>query len=190
MNHKNSRGFTLIELLVVAAILGILLAIAIPNLIKARISANEANARKSMQTLRDAEGMYYYQDLNNNGILDFTSRIGDLNTPNSLRCPSNTAPCVEQDSTLDNSFEGAVTLNSTADCVDNKAGYCLKFAEELGLSSLEGDFGWKASMARVRVTGNKDFSVYSDGTIRCTLSFAPIGSEGAFSANRNTIGCD
>jgi prepilin-type N-terminal cleavage/methylation domain-containing protein len=60
---KGEKGFTLIELLVVAAIIGILLAIAIPNLIKARMSANEASARKSMQTLRDAEGEYFEQDL-------------------------------------------------------------------------------------------------------------------------------
>jgi type II secretory pathway pseudopilin PulG len=49
--------------LVVAAIIGILLAIAIHNIIKARISANEANARKAMQTLRDAEAIYFEQDL-------------------------------------------------------------------------------------------------------------------------------
>ncbi|NIP37673.1 MAG: hypothetical protein GWO07_07280 [Candidatus Dadabacteria bacterium] len=45
-------------------------------------------------------------------------------------------------------------------------------------------------MSSVRITGNKDFSVYADGTIRCTLSLQPIGSEGTFVADRTTIGCD
>ncbi len=143
-----------------------------------------------MQTLRDAEGLYFNQDLDNNGTYDFTALIGDLNTPNSLRCPNSTTPCLEEDSTLDNSFEGAFTTGTTADCDDNKAGYCFKFAEEIGLSSLVGDFGWKASMSSVRITGNRDFSVYGDGTIRCTVSIRPVGSEGEFEANRNTIGCD
>src|ERR1700757_2753633 len=96
-SRKGEKGFTLIELLVVSAIIGILLAIAIPNLLMARISANEASARKMMQTLFDAEGMYFEQDLDGNGEKDFTAQIGTLTTGSSLRCPSQGGGCKEAD---------------------------------------------------------------------------------------------
>jgi len=59
----NNEGVTLIELMIVAGIISILLAIAVPNLLRTRISANEANARKAIQTLRDAEYEYFEQEL-------------------------------------------------------------------------------------------------------------------------------
>jgi type IV pilus assembly protein PilA len=53
--HKNNKGFTLIELMIVVAIIAIIAAIAIPNLLRSRMSANEAGAAGAMRTISTAE---------------------------------------------------------------------------------------------------------------------------------------
>jgi prepilin-type N-terminal cleavage/methylation domain-containing protein len=90
------KGFSLIELLIVVAIILIIAAIAIPNLLKARMQANEASAVSSIHSINTAELSYF----STFPAVGYAASLANLGDGGSSPCPGTSVASCYIDSTL------------------------------------------------------------------------------------------
>lgn len=138
---RRQKGFSLIELLIVVAIILIIAAIAIPNLLRSRIAANEASAVGSMRTINTAEITYSSAYPSVGYSPDMNSLAGS-----SCSSPTSAAACL-----IDITLAGATSATSS------KSGYYFTFAASSALG-----YTLTGTPAKIGSTGVKRF--YTDGT--------------------------
>jgi prepilin-type N-terminal cleavage/methylation domain-containing protein len=149
------KGFSLIELLIVVAIILIIAAIAIPNLLRARIAANESSAAASIRTIATAAAQYstayptvgFPVQLNILGPADAGCTAG----------PAITNGCI---------IDFALASADSAGAKTPKSGYLFLFTQSGGVGGVFTQFAADGYTVSLNTTGVKEFCGVEDNVVR------------------------
>ncbi len=138
---RKQRGFSLIELLIVVAIILIIAAIAIPNLLRARIASNESSAVASVRTI-------------NTAMISYNSSYPSIGYAANL-------------TTLTGTCTGGVTPSSGAAClIDTTLAAGTKSGYNFSAAGTSGGYAVWASPVTLNTTGVNSFCSVADAVVR------------------------
>lgn len=155
-------GFSLIELLIVVAIILVIAAIAIPNLLRARLSANEASAASSVREITHAEIGYSVAYPS----IGYAASLTELGSPAGNCTPSSSTACM---------IDSNLTLGQ-------KSGYNFLATGVSGPGGSYNTFVIGAAPIIFSKTGSRDYCSTTDAVLRTRTGAAgqaPISNVGA-----------
>jgi type IV pilus assembly protein PilA len=154
---RKQKGFSLIELLIVVAIILIIAAIAIPNLLRARMAANESSAVASIRTINTAEVSY----LSAYPTTGYAATLTALGPTSAVGCatPNSTTACL-----ID------WTLRSAVAAATAKNGYIFSVAAFTSNTA----YGAAGGAANWNQTGVRSFCSIEDGVLRYKVETATV----------------
>ncbi len=153
---RKQKGFSLIELLIVVAIILIIAAIAIPNLLRARMAANESSAVASVRTI-------------NTAMITYNSTYPTVGFAANLAALGGVSPCTPS--------SGTACLIDNVLALGTKSGYTFLAASAGGTPTVQ--YYATAVPITVNQTGIRSFCSFEDAVVRVDPTGSAVASEAA-----------